>query len=330
MRELTFNIKRLSAARERNFRLLNLLRAHDAYQSLYRVLYNHCNEHKAHIIDFLLETSLPSCNLESDVRFRLSIEDSNYRSNENEVWLNFSAMHASTAVYGCLLSYGSETQHLPGREIAIQRQYSVADTQLVNDNNDRHRWKLSDINEIVEKSCSEGVITETDILHLCRRIATAVLKFNCTPFSSLVWGFRNIVLFFDDNSDRLLQEPHFSILLENALSANSESMFYCLGLVLYELWSFFPADKPSYKPILENLDPVQLLSVRVRIDKEMVKWMESGNMEDIHAEIIRWCLDAPKWTVEEMRDPKKLNEMYEKVICGLERVEMKYSGPLSK
>lgn len=308
--------------------------AHDAYKMLYFLLYDHCRRHEAHVIDFDLAQTRQTDTMSIEVHFRFANSATGTPHETSEMWLAFKATGQFLQIgnsfarheLGCLLGYG--TNSLKGESFhRLPHSHNGAELNCVRFGSQPQAGvTLTMMNTVLQ---TKYLVSEGEILHLAKRIATAVIQLNCTPWFTTFWSSDNIVLFPDHRKDSSpLKKPHFRLHLENASKQNCEQqspstevMLFCLAIVLYELWKYFPGDKNMYEPRLDRFDDGNLNQIRMNIKRQMEKWVQTRNMPETYAEIIEWCLDAPPCTADEMKDSKKLNEMFERVICGLEKVE---------
>ncbi|KAJ5772104.1 hypothetical protein N7520_002633 [Penicillium odoratum] len=339
MRDLYTKIRQLSAEcesiRHRAAALAGYRCAHDAYKILYFLLYDHCRRHEAHIIDFDLAQARPTDNVSTDVHFRFATLATGTPHETGEMWLAFRATGKFSTIeslgarheLGCLLGYeinalhGESTRRLPHSHDGAELNCLSFGLQP------RTEVTLTTMNTVLQ---TNYLVSEGEILHLAKTIATAVIQLDSTPWFTTFWNSDNIVLFLDDPKDSFpLKKPHFRIRLEHASrqssehqSPSTEVMLFCLAIVLYELWKYFPGDKNMYEPRLDRFDDGNVTLIRRNIKRQMDKWVQTRSIPETYAEIIDWCLDAPSCTAEEMRNSsKKLNEIFERVICGLEKVE---------
>jgi hypothetical protein len=338
------SIQRLTMVCERIYVLRDLQNAHRAYTMLYHRLSNCCGEHDTHIIDFDLEIGVRDPNGSTEGRFRFAVPWTESRRGE-EVWLTFKARdsfdfvdcHSQQNPLKCPLSFAVNPTDSTNPEAVLQLSYiPQQETQ-----------KLQAAAIVAPTPAGESLgqlvhylvpyrVGEVDIVRLAKQIAVAVLKFNYTPWVSAFWGTDDVVLFSEtDNPSNLsLRRPHFRIRLAAAppkvtgfSGSRIQSMVFCLGVVLYELWKYFPQDHESdmYNPDLGSFRKESVDEISGEILSRAERWVEDGKVNPTYYDIMEWCLRAPVRLDEDMEDPKWLNELYEAIVCGLEFVEQECS-----
>lgn len=342
LQELSDNIGNLVSTCGRLESIRCLKESHLAYTRLHNFLDKHCDQHDAHSVAFdLQDDEKPNA-----VKFLFALPSSNTSSTVvDEDWLAFKAtVHCSSdqspSIDGpleCLINSAPDARALVERQVSSSEVYNIKDVELARDqteNLNQAAYTLSEINQVLQDDY-RGVVTEVSVLQLAKQLATAVLKFKYTPWYSAPWSCDNIVLFIDDNNFEnilSLPKPHFRIRLNNtpdqiskACVSATESMLFCLGLVLYKLWTHFPLDDSVDIPPLKTLVVSNLSKITEDINDQMDRWLSLDKISQTYAEIVRWCLNSFNRTTQELDDPLKLREIYEIIICGLEATEMEYA-----
>ncbi|KAH7077556.1 hypothetical protein BKA63DRAFT_564132 [Paraphoma chrysanthemicola] len=301
--------------------LSNVRRTNRAYTRMYEILQSYCRrrQHEAHIVDFDLRRDLDNEQWQDEFHFRFSVPASGGRKREKEAWLRYQANEQSLPEQiHCLLDLEP-----PVSDSEKCMFTCVCDTR-------GPARTLKDLHWILRQA--GNVVSEEDILQLAKKIASAVLGFNCTPWVRTFWTCNDVIMYANPNPESEDQvpdsyslsmdfEPHLRVHLENtADQIDFKMMLSCLGVVLYDLWKYFPRTRDTYEPRLVSMDPAELLSVANRIKAQMSVWVRHAQMPGRYEEIVTWCLNAPQYSSTEMRDPIKIDEMYRTVVCGLEHV----------
>ncbi|KAH7083736.1 hypothetical protein FB567DRAFT_529809 [Paraphoma chrysanthemicola] len=300
--------------------LSNVRRTNHAYTRMYDILQHRCRRrHEVHIVDFDLRRDLDTAQWQNEFHFRFSIPASGGRTWEKEAWLRYQANEQSLPEQiGCLLDLEPPTSD---GEMCMFT--CVCNTR-------GPARTLTDLNWILRQ---EGnVVTEEDVLQLAKKIASAVLGFNCTPWVRSFWTCNDVIMYAITNGEAANDvaesyslsmdfEPHLRMHLENtADQIDFKMMLSCLGLVLYDLWKYFPGSRDTYEPRLVTMDSDELVSITLGIKEQMSVWVRHAQMPRRYEEIVTWCLNAPQCSLAEMRDPMKMDEMYRTVVCGLDEV----------
>jgi hypothetical protein len=344
VRELYNNLKKLSLEyddiRRKTELAFTFWNAHDRYTTLYKLLCHRCPQHDAHIVDLELEATAWAHNISTNLKFRLTAP-----ATDTEMLWSYSSTERLPAHDGvfpgeemtCLLDIGQHPADSVERERLSRLLYVGEDAQLtcVHVGKQVHAViSLSTLNKVLHRC-----VKEPELLSLAKRIANAVLAFNCTPWFSTFWSCDNVVLYLETQGRVPLlqhlhvQDPHFRIRLENTAGDTSESsnshfdgMLFCLGLALYELWKYFPGDEEVYEPDidLESTNPERLTITRSGIADQIDKWLQKRTVSEAYAEVVNWCLNVQRCTVRDIKNPKRLHEIFEKVIGGLEEADREY------
>jgi hypothetical protein len=349
---LDLNVEQLSLLCKRMSALMDIQNAHRAYTMLYQRLSICCREHDRHIIDFELETGSRNNGGSTAGRFRFAIPWNDTHPGE-EVWLAFSARpgHSSFSYTGhpnqleCPLRPAFDLDSLTNAEAVLQLSYvplyEIQRMQAATTVTAPVGRSLGRLKHFLKPS----VVRAADIVRLAKQLAIAVLKFNSTPWNSAFWSTNDVILFLESQQSNFslesLRRPHLRLHLAGApekgadvYEARTRSVMFCLGVVLYELWKYFPPLDVCtiYDPKLERLTEVHLeglkqeyvREIRTQILDRANMWLSEGRVEQDYFDIMSWCLSAPERNAEELEDPQLLNVLYEAVVSGLESVENGY------
>ncbi|KAL4875065.1 hypothetical protein BJY04DRAFT_224373 [Aspergillus karnatakaensis] len=341
---------------QRNKQLPNLRSAQFTYRTLYHFLHSKCKQHETHILDLDLEAGVETNGFIA-VKFRLALPTAQgIRSTESEALWTFKAReehHFSSndpgpqtkQALGCPLSL--ITNKLTPATLASNPDKAIPPMPYVHQgtrwtceysgSQKRNSRTLTEINKWLRK---QFIAREVEILRLAKQISTIVMRFNYPLGLCPFWNCDNVRLFFDDPlaEPSFRHEPYFRIHLRRgsydlqasdsgSWAYNAQSMLFCLGIVLYELWRHFPRDRDAYEPIIGELELEERLGVKAKIIAQMEAWVALGKMPETYMDIIMWCLNISSYTVEDMTQSMKKGEMYDTVICGLDEVERQYAIP---
>jgi hypothetical protein len=293
--------------------LTNVRETNKAYTRMYHLLKDHCRrQHEAHVVDFEVRRDFNAEQWRSDFNFRFSSPPSEGRIRAKETWLRYQAAPATIMErIDCLLDLELAATENNDATFACVEPARDSATTLTDLN-----WRLK----------YHGLVTEEDILQFAKKIASAVLSFNCTPWFRAFWTCDDVVMYASKAqipniyplSDGF--EPHFRVPLENdASQIDFEMMLWCLGLVLYDLWKYIPGSRDTYGLGRVRWDITTLQDDRRKIIVQTNKWVKRKQMPRRYGEILRWCLDA-ELGQGDMRDPGKMHEMWTTVVCGLDKV----------
>jgi hypothetical protein len=345
---LNSGFARLEDLYERAKALMNLQNAHRAYTMLHQRLSICCREHDTHIVDFELETTIAAS---TAGKFRFALPRKGTYPGE-EVWLAFVATpgHSSFDYLShehqqdCPLrspnNLDSFMNEEPVLKLSYVSQYEIQSLRAATMAATLVGQNLGQVTQYLIPS----VFDEADIVCLAKQLAIAVLKFNNTPWNSPCWSTNDVILFPDTQQTNLsLRRPHFRVELAAVTRKEAEihgtrirSVMFCLGVVLYELWKYYPPFDlcDIFYPDLEHLKRLQSEDLKQEYSREVsvailnraTKWLEVGRVDSGYFDIIKWCLSAPESSARELDDPQLLISLYEKLVGRLESVENEYKA----